>query len=274
MALTISSRDNLRPDRPAWQTDAIVWGVRLRRGSRFGIMMKQSREKPGVLVVDDDPKIRRLLATHLMRQGFEIYLAAHGEEALYQASLTQPDVIVLDLSMPGMDGFATLPRLREWYTDPVIVLSANDQEREKVRALDLGADDYVTKPFSPDELAARIRASIRRAERLSKAGEGAGAIVQAGEFEIDMAAHVVRRRGKEVSLTRTEYDLLRTMAVNTNKVVTHRQLLQSVWGPEYGDEAEYLRTFIKQLRRKLEADPSRPAVILTEPGVGYRLVTK
>jgi two-component system KDP operon response regulator KdpE len=238
------------------------------------MVMKRAREKAGVLVVDDDPKIRRLLATHLTRLGFEIYLAAHGEEALYQASLNQPDVIVLDLSMPGMDGFSALPRLREWYTDPIIILSATDQEREKVRALDLGADDYMTKPFGPDELAARIRAAIRRAERLAKAAEGSEPVVKAGDFEIDLAARIVRRNGEEVRLTRTEYDLLRTLAVNANKVMTHRQLLQSVWGPEYGDEAEYLRTFVKQLRRKLEPDPSRPDVILTEPGVGYRLVTK
>ena len=238
------------------------------------MVLKRMRDKPSVLVVDDDPKIRRLLATHLMRQGFEIFLAAHGEEALYQASLNQPDVIVLDLSMPGMDGFAALPRLREWYTDPIIILSATDQEREKVRALDLGADDYLTKPFGPDELAARIRAAIRRAERLSAAAEQSEPVVKAGEFEVDLAARIVRRNGEEVRLTRTEYDLLRALAVNANKVMTHRQLLQSVWGPEYGDEAEYLRTFVKQLRRKLEADPSRPSVILTEPGVGYRLVTK
>ena len=238
------------------------------------MVMKRIREKPGVLIVDDDPKVRRLLATHLTRLGFEIYLAAHGEEALYQASLNQPDVIVLDLSMPGMDGFAALPRLREWYTDPIIILSATDQEHEKVRALDLGADDYMTKPFGPDELAARIRAAIRRAERLSTAAEQSEPVVRAGEFEVDLAARIVRRNGEEVRLTRTEYDLLRALAVNANKVMTHRQVLQSVWGPEYGDEAEYLRTFVKQLRRKLEKDASRPTVILTEPGVGYRLVTK
>jgi two-component system KDP operon response regulator KdpE len=238
------------------------------------MVMRRTRQQPGVLIVDDDPKIRRLLATHLSKQGFEVYLAAHGEEALYQASLNQPDVIVLDLAMPGMDGFATLPRLREWYTDPIIILSATDVEREKIRALDLGADDYLTKPFGPDELAARIRASIRRAERLAKAGEASEPLVKADGFEVDLAARIVRRNGEEVRLTRTEYDLLRALAVNTNKVMTHRQLLQSVWGPEYGEEAEYLRTFVKQLRRKLEDDPSRPVVLLTEPGVGYRMVTR
>ncbi len=238
------------------------------------MVLTRPGELTGVLVVDDDPKVRRLLAAHLMKQGFAVYLAAHGEEALYQASLNQPKVIVLDLAMPGMDGFTTITRLREWYTDPIIILSATDQEREKVRALDLGADDYMTKPFGPDELAARLRAAMRRVERLAGAGEQSEPTVRAGEFEIDLAARIVKRGGSEVRLTRTEYDLLRCLAVNANKVLTHRQLLHSVWGPEYNDEAEYLRTFVKQLRRKLETDPARPSVILTEPGVGYRLVTK
>lgn len=235
-------------------------------------MVTMRREKPGVLIVDDDPKIRRLVATHLGRMGFEVFLAANGEEAIYQASLNQPQVVVLDLAMPGIDGFETLDRLREWYTDPVIILSATDQEREKVRALDLGADDYLTKPFGTDELAARVRAAIRRADRLASSGEHTEPIVDTGSFKIDLAARLVYRNGDEVRLTRTEYDLLRELAVHAGKVLTHRELLKSVWGPEYGEETEYLRTFVKQLRRKLEEDPSRPEHILTEPGVGYRLV--
>ena len=174
--------------------------------------------------------------------------------------------------MPGIDGFETLTRLREWYTDPVIILSATDQESEKVRALDLGADDYVTKPFGSEELAARIRAAIRRVDRLSKPEESYDSIVEIGSVKIDLGARLVYRDGDEVRLTRTEYDLLRTLAINAGKVLTHRQLLQAVWGPEYGEETEYLRTFVKQLRRKLEDDPSRPKRILTEPGVGYRLI--
>lgn len=229
------------------------------------------QDKSGVLVVVDDPKIRRLVATHLGQSGFEVFLAANGEEAIYQASLHQPDVVVLDLAMPGIDGFETLTRLREWYTDPVIILSATDQEQEKVRALDIGADDYITKPFGTEDLAARIRAAIRRAERLAGAADTTDPIVQAGTFEIDLSARLVYRDSEEVRLTRTEYDLLRSLAVNAGKVMTHRQLLQSVWGPEYGEETEYLRTFVKQLRRKLEEDPSRPKQILTKPGVGYRL---
>ena len=245
-----------------------------KRPTRDEMVHTRDREQPGILVVDDDPKIRRLVATHLGQAGFEVFLAANGEEAIYQASLRQPDVIVLDISMPGMDGFEALTRLREWYTDPVIILSATDQEREKVRALDLGADDYVTKPFGTDELAARIRAAIRRVERLSASADHGDSVVKAGDFAIDLAARLVYRDGEEVRLTRTEYDLLRSLAVNAGKVMTHRQLLQSVWGPEYGEETEYLRTFIKQLRRKLENDPTRPEHILTEPGVGYRLFIK
>lgn len=225
-----------------------------------------------VLVVDDDPRIRRLVATYMNRSGYEVVLAQHGEEALYRASLEQPDLVLLDLSMPVMDGIETLRRLREWYHEPVIILSATDQEREKVRALDLGADDYMTKPFGTDELSARVRAALRRAERFRASTHDGDAVVKAGSFEVDLSARIVRRDGEEVHLTRTEYELLRELAVNSGKVLTHRQLLQSVWGPEYGDESEYLRTFVKQLRRKLEADPSRPQHLLTEPGVGYRLI--
>ena len=232
----------------------------------------KNSDQPVVLIVDDDPKIRRLVAAHMKQAGFEIYLAANGQEAIDQAALRQPDAIILDISMPGMNGLDALTRLREWYTDPVLILSATDQEREKVKALDLGADDYVTKPFGTDELAARVRAAIRRAERLSSAADPSASVVDADDFQIDLAARIVRKNGEEVKLTRTEYDLLRALAVDSNKVLTHRQLLQGVWGPEYGEETEYLRTFVKQLRRKLEPDPSRPRRILTEPGVGYRLV--
>jgi two-component system KDP operon response regulator KdpE len=235
-------------------------------------IMNTNYERLSVLVVDDDPKIRRLVATHLGRVGFEVQLASTGEEAIHKASLHQPQAVVLDIAMPGIDGFETLTRLREWYTDPVIILSATDQESEKVRALDLGADDYVTKPIGSEELAARIRAAIRRVDRLSKPEESYDSIVEIGSVKIDLGARLVYRDGDEVRLTRTEYDLLRTLAINAGKVLTHRQLLQAVWGPEYGEETEYLRTFVKQLRRKLEDDPSRPKRILTEPGVGYRLI--
>ncbi|HIF12092.1 MAG TPA: response regulator transcription factor [Dehalococcoidia bacterium] len=230
-------------------------------------------QRSSILIVDDDPKIKRLLARYMAIEGFETFLASHGEEALHQASLHQPSLIILDLSMPVMGGLVALERLREWYTEPIIILSATDHEREKVQALDLGADDYVTKPFSPTELAARARACMRRADRLLAADNPDIPVVRAGDIEIDLAAHRVRKGANEVRLTRTEYDLVQTLAINADKIMTHRQLLQTVWGPEYGQETEYLRTFIKQLRRKLETDPSRPRHISTEPGVGYRLIT-
>ncbi len=233
---------------------------------------QRRKSKPSVLVVDDDPKLRRLVERQLSAEGFDVLLASNGEEALYQASLSRPSLIVLDISMPVMDGFEALERLREFFTDPVIILSATDQEREKVRALDLGADDYLTKPFGGAELSARIRAALRRADRLSGNGSSQEPVVTTGFVEIDLSARIVKKRGEEVRLTRTEYDLLRTLATNAGKVLTHRELLQAVWGPEYGDETEYLRTFLKQLRRKLEEDPSRPRYIITEPGIGYRLV--
>lgn len=233
---------------------------------------QRRKSKPAVLVVDDDPKLRRLVERQLSAEGFDVLLASNGEEALYQASLSRPSLIVLDIAMPVMDGFEALERLREFFTDPVIILSATDQEREKVRALDLGADDYLTKPFGGAELSARIRAALRRADRLSGNGSSQEPVVTTGFVEVDLSARIVKKRGDEVRLTRTEYDLLRTLATNAGKVLTHRELLQAVWGPEYGDETEYLRTFVKQLRRKLEEDPSRPRYIITEPGIGYRLV--
>ncbi len=236
-------------------------------------MSDEQERQYTVLVVDDDPKIRRLVAAHMSQHGFKVELAATGEEALDKAPLHQPAAIVLDISMPGIGGFAALERLREWYTNPVLILSATDQEREKVRALDLGADDYVTKPFGTEELAARLRAAIRRAERFSSSEIHANPMVDAGDFKIDLASRLVFKNEDEVRLTRTEFDLLRAMAVDAGKVLTHRHLLQAVWGPEYGSETEYLRTFVKQLRRKLEPDPARPRRILTEPGVGYRLIT-
>ena len=234
--------------------------------------MTATNETITVLAVDDDPKILRLIANHLGGVGFKVLLALNVNEAIHQASLHHPQAIVLDLIMPQLDGFETLTRVREWYTDPVIILSATDQEEEKIRALDLGADDYVTKPFGSGELAARIRAAVRRVDRLGDTRDAKEPKIDAGTFEIDLAARVVYKNDQEIRLTRTEYDLLRVLVVNAGKVMTHEQLLQAVWGHEYGEETEYLRTFIKQIRRKLEEDPTRPKQILTEPGVGYRLL--
>jgi len=175
------------------------------------------KTKPSVLVVDDDPKLRRLVERQLSAEGFDVLLASNGEEALYQASLSQPNLIVLDISMPVMDGFEALERLREFFTEPIIILSATDQEREKVRALDLGADDYLTKPFGGAELSARIRAALRRADRLSGNGSSQEPVVVTGFVEIDLSARIVKRRGEEVRLPRTEYDLLRTLASNAGR---------------------------------------------------------
>ncbi len=174
--------------------------------------------------------------------------------------------------MPVMDGIETLTSLRTWYEGPIVILSATDEEKKKVEALDLGADDYLTKPFGVPELLARVRSAFRRADRTSRAGGVEGAVVVAGEMRIDLSRRTVSRGGKEVSLTRTEYELLRCLAVNAGKVLSHRELLREVWGPEYGEETEYLRTFIEQLRRKLEPNPSRPVHLVTQPGLGYRLV--
>ncbi|HEX2911123.1 MAG TPA: response regulator transcription factor [Chloroflexia bacterium] len=232
-----------------------------------------SRER--VLVVDDDPKIAMFVSANFKARGYQVLTARNGEEALEQAALEQPQVILLDLAMPKLDGFEVLSRLREWSDSQVIVLSAHGGDQEKVKALDLGADDYITKPFSMEELLARVRLALRRLQRFQAAsatGQSSdqSPLVTVGEVAIDLAARTVRRGADEVSLTKTEYELLRLLVINRGRVLTHRELLQQVWGPEYGDETEYLRTFIRNLRRKLETDPSRPIYIATEAGVGYR----
>ena len=220
-----------------------------------------------ILIVDDEPQIRRALQTVLAGHGYEVEVAADGEAAVAQIAARRPDTVVLDLVMPGMDGFEVLREVRAWTDVPVIVLSARGQERDKVAALDLGADDYLTKPFGTEELLARVRALLRR--RVSQAET----VLHFGEIVLDLAAHVVTRDGTEIHLTPTEYDLLRTLAVNAGKVLTHRQLLERVWGEYAAHNSQQLRVYINYLRRKLEIDPSRPQWIVTEPGVGYRLRT-
>ncbi len=222
-----------------------------------------------VLIVDDDPKIRMFVGTHLRARGCTIEQAADGKEALEKVALVQPELVLLDLTLPDLDGLDVLTRLRERARMPVIILSARGSEREKVEALDRGADDYITKPFGIEELLARVRANIRRAEAAPEAG--APVVVEFGSVSIDLASRRVTVCGHEVRLTPIEWGLLRELAGNADKVVGQRELLRRVWGPEYGVESEYLRTFIKQLRKKLEPDPARPRYILTEPGVGYRL---
>ena len=221
-----------------------------------------------VLVVDDEPQIRRTLGTTLRARSMEVDLAATGEEALEIAAARPPDVVVLDLGLPDIDGVEVIERLRRTTDVPIIVLSVRELERDKVRALDAGADDYVTKPFAIGELMARLRAALRRAVRPEGEPE---AVVVTGALRIDLASRRVTRDGADVKLTPIEYRLLATLARHAGRVLTHAALLREVWGPGATGQHHYLRVFMAQLRRKLEADPSRPQQLLTEPGVGYRL---
>lgn len=218
-----------------------------------------------ILVVDDEPQIRHALKTALAGHGYEVDLAEDGEAALAIIATRKPDLIVLDLVMPGSDGFEVIRQTRTWSQVPIIVLSARGREQDKIQALDLGADDYLTKPFGIAELLARIRAVLRRA------GHPGETVIFAGEVYIDLARHRVTKAGTEVRLTPTEFDLLRVLATHAGKVLTHRQLLERVWGDYAADNTQQLRVYINYLRRKLEDDPARPRLIVTDPGVGYRM---
>lgn len=217
-----------------------------------------------ILIVDDEPQIQRFLGHALMAAGYDTVLAANGHEALASLNASEPDLMILDLGLPDMNGKEVIERLRLRSDLPVIVLSAHDQEMEKIMALDLGADDFVAKPFGIGELLARLRVSLRprRAARTE--------VIAQGGLLIDLAAHQVSRDGEMLRLTPKEFDLLAALAQNAGRVMTHRKLLGQVWGPAHVDDVPYLRVFIGQLRQKLELDPARPAMILTEPGVGYR----
>jgi two-component system KDP operon response regulator KdpE len=221
-----------------------------------------------VLVVDDEPPIVRAVAANLRVRGFEVLTAASGETALAAVETHQPDCVVLDLGLPGIDGLEVLRRLRTWTQVPVVVLTAVDGERDKVTALDLGADDYVTKPFGVAELMARIRVALRHA-RVAVADRPR--VITSGAVTIDLDAKLVTRGGTPVRLTPIEYRLVETLATNTGRLCTHRFLLERVWGPGYGDESHYLRVYMANLRKKLD-DPSAPQLLLTEPGMGYRFV--
>ncbi len=218
-----------------------------------------------ILVVDDEPQIRRALRTALSGHGYDVELASDGDTALVALASHTPDVVVLDLVMPGSDGFEVLRQTRTWSRVPIIVLSARGQERDKVQALDLGADDYLTKPFGMEELLARVRAVLRRA------GGPVAPRLAFGAVTVDLARHLVTKDGVEIHLTPTEYDLLRVLATNAGKVLTHRQLLERVWGSYAAENSQQLRVYVNYLRRKLEDDPARPRWLVTEPGVGYRL---
>ncbi len=219
-----------------------------------------------VLVVDDERPIRRYLHAALNAHGYVIYEAINGQEALSLAAAERPDLIILDLGLPDMDGVEVTRQIREWSPIPIIILSVREQERDKVNALDAGADDYLTKPFSTAELMARLRVALRRTTM-----SGAEPVFKFGDLEVNLSRRLVTVKGQEISLTPTEYDLLRVLIQNPGKVLTHRHLLQKVWGNAYETEAHLLRVNMSNLRRKIEPDPTRPRFIITEPGVGYRL---
>jgi two-component system KDP operon response regulator KdpE len=225
--------------------------------------------QPHILVIDDEPQILRALRTILGAKHFKVTTASTGGEGLALAAASPPDLVILDLGLPDMEGYKVCSRLREWTQVPIIVLSVRDEERDKVRALDEGADDYLVKPFGIEELLARIRVALRHSVQMQ--GSPATTIT-AGDLLIDLTSHIVSRDGGEVKLTATEFKLLAYLAAHAGRVLTHQSILANVWGPEEADRVEYLRVYMAQLRRKLEADPSQPLYLLTEPGVGYRLV--
>jgi two-component system KDP operon response regulator KdpE len=221
-----------------------------------------------ILLAEDERALREFISRNLQARGFEVMEASNGLEALAVWERDEPHLLILDIMMPRMDGLEVCRRVREHSAVPIVVLTALDAESDKVTALDMGADDYLTKPFGVEELLARVRAVLRRAQ--PEAVPPASGSKRFGDIEIDLAGHVVRKQGAEVRLSPTEFALLQLLVTNLGKVLTHRMLLQSVWGPEYGGEAEYLRVYINRLRHKLEPDPANPRYFLTEPGVGYR----
>jgi two-component system, OmpR family, KDP operon response regulator KdpE len=223
-----------------------------------------------ILLAEDEVALRDFVNRNLRARGFEVLEASNGLEAMAVWEREDPDLLILDIMMPRMDGLEVCRRVREYSSVPIIVLTALDAESDKVMALDLGADDYLSKPFGVEELLARMRAVLRRTQgETTQHGSG---VKQFDDLEVDLAGHIVRLRGVEVRLSPTEFALLKLLITHVGKVVTHRTLLQSIWGPEYGGEAEYLRVYMNRLRHKLERDPANPRYLLTEPGVGYRFV--
>jgi two-component system, OmpR family, KDP operon response regulator KdpE len=228
-----------------------------------------AEEKELILLIEDEPQMRRFLRITLESHGYRFVEAGTAQEGLMQASMRNPDVVLLDLGLPDLDGLEVTERLREWTQTPIIVISAREQEHDKVKALDAGADDYLTKPFSAGELMARVRVALRHALRL-RSGQNEPVFAHAG-LRVDLAARRVFVRDNEIHLTPIEYKLLTALIRHAGKVVTHRQLLLEVWGPGQVSEVQYLRVYMTQLRHKLEVDPARPRFLLNEPGVGYRL---
>jgi two-component system KDP operon response regulator KdpE len=225
---------------------------------------------PEILIVEDDAQIRRFLRATFTAEQYRFHEAVTADEGIAQAAARQPDLIVLDLGLPDRDGLEVIRKVREWTQTPIIVLSARGQEKDKIAALDSGADDFLSKPFAVGELLARVRAALRRSATIADTANGA--TFRAGEIQVDLLRRIVTLHGAEVHLTPIEYKLLQTLIRHAGKVITQRQLLIDVWGPQHSEEAQYLRVYMAQLRRKLESDPARPRHFLTEPGVGYRLV--
>ncbi|HSD50358.1 MAG TPA: response regulator [Candidatus Methylomirabilis sp.] len=227
---------------------------------------------PAVLLIEDEPQIRRFLRAALGSHGYRLLEAETGAAGLAEAAIRQPDLVILDLGLPDMDGLEIIRQLREWTAMPIVVLSARGQERDKIAALDAGADDYVSKPFGVGELLARMRVALRHLARSPK--DSGDPIFTLGDLHVDLAQRQVTMAGKLVHLTPMEYRLLATLIRHAGKILTHQHLLKEVWGPTQTEQAQYLRVYIAQLRRKLEADPARPRFVLTEPGVGYRLAAE
>jgi two-component system KDP operon response regulator KdpE len=229
--------------------------------------MSPERPSPVALIIDDEVQIRRLLRISLETSGYRVFEALNGQSGLAEAAQRRPEIVVLDLGLPDMDGVEVLKRLREWSNVPVIVLSVRDREEDKIAALDNGADDYLTKPFSTGELLARLRVAQRHAQPPLDT-----AVFQAGHLEVDLTSRTVKVKGKQIKLTATEYALLQLFVRHAGKVLTHRQIMKEVWGPTYVDQTHYLRVYMTHLREKIEEHPSEPELLITESGVGYRLM--
>jgi two-component system KDP operon response regulator KdpE len=222
--------------------------------------------KPVILVIDDEVQIRRLLALTLESNGYRVLVAETGEEGMRRAGMDRPDLIVLDLGLPDIDGSEVLKKLREWATIPIIILSVRNSEPEIIACLDAGADDYLVKPFRSGEVLARVRTAIRHRPSLQQ-----DTVFRTGTLSVDLTARIVKKSGQSVKLTATEYNLLALFVRNAGRVLTHRYILEQVWGPAYVEETEYTRVYVGQLRKKIEDDPGNPKIFLTESGIGYRL---
>jgi two-component system KDP operon response regulator KdpE len=227
--------------------------------------------QPHILVIDDEPQILRALRTVLSAKRFRVSTASRGEEGLSLAAAQPPDLVILDLSLPDMDGIEVCRQLRAWSQVPIIVLSVRDREHDKVEALDHGADDYLTKPFGIEELLARIRVALRHSIQ-TQTSDSKNTVIRTGSLEIDLVQHLVTRAGEEVKLTATEFKLLAYLVSNAGRVLTHHMILSNVWDPADADRVEYLRVYIRLLRKKLEDDPEHPHYLVNEPGIGYRFI--